>query len=65
MTRRKWFAAALIGAAAAFGAPQSFAAEVAFKAISAWPKTFPFVSESFLPFIERANKAGKGEFRLN
>lgn len=66
MTRRKtWLAGALIGAAAALGAPQALAAEVTLKAISAWPKTFPFVAESFLPYVEGANKAGKGEFRLN
>ena len=65
MTRRKtWLAGALVGAWAALAAPQTLAAEVTLKAISAWPKTFPFVSESFLPFIERANEAGKGEFRL-
>ena len=63
--RKEWFVAALVGATVAFGAPPSVAAEVGFKAISAWPKTFPFVSESFLPFIERANKAGKGEYRMN
>ena len=66
MTRRKtWLAGALVGAWAALAAPQALAAEVTLKAISAWPKTFPFVSESFLPFIERANEAGKGEFRLS
>ncbi|MDE0056999.1 MAG: hypothetical protein OXP07_02665 [Defluviicoccus sp.] len=65
MTRRNtWLAGAALGAWAALAAPPALA-EVTLKAISAWPKTFPFVSESFLPFVEGANAAGKGEFRLD
>lgn len=65
MTRRSsLLGAVLAGAAVSLGAMAASGAEVTLKAISAWPKTFPFVSESFLPFIERANKAGKGEFRI-
>ena len=63
--RKSLLAAALVSVVAGFSTTPALGAEVALKAISAWPKTFPFVAESFLPFIERANKAGKGAFRLN
>jgi len=65
MTRRSsLLAAALAGAAVSLGAAAASGAEVKLKAISAWPKTFPFVADTFLPFIELANKAGKGEYRI-
>lgn len=65
MTRRtSLLAAALSGAAVTLCTMGASGAEVTLKAISAWPKTFPFVAESFLPFIQRANEAGKGEFHI-
>ncbi len=44
-------------------APAS-AAEVVLKGISAWPKSFPLTAGDFLPFIEEANKRGKGHFKI-
>lgn len=38
--------------------------EVMLKAVTAWPKSNPG-SRSFLRFIDKANKAGKGLFRIN
>ena len=38
--------------------------EVALKAVTAWPKSNPG-SQSFLRFIDKANKAGKGLFHIN
>jgi TRAP-type C4-dicarboxylate transport system substrate-binding protein len=45
-------------------APAVQAKEVILKGISGWPKSFPMVSKDFLPFIEEANKRGKGHFKI-
>lgn len=39
-------------------------AETTLKAITAWPKTFPFVAQGFMRFVKLANEAGKGEFKI-
>ncbi len=56
-----------IAAAAVAGAllagPAVEAAEVPLKGISGWPKNFPLTPD-FLKFIEFANKAGKGQFKI-
>ncbi|MDE0278700.1 MAG: hypothetical protein OYH76_22625 [Defluviicoccus sp.] len=54
-------AAAVAGALLA--APVAQAKEVALKGISAWPKNFPLTPD-FLRFIEHANKAGAGKFKI-
>ena len=54
-------AAAVAGALLA--APAVQAAEVPLKGISAWPKNFPLTPD-FLRFIEHANKAGAGQFKI-
>lgn len=54
-------AAALAGTLLA--APAVQAAEVPLKGISAWPKNFPLTPD-FLNFIEYANKAGAGQFKI-
>lgn len=54
-------AAALAGTLLA--APVAQAAEVALKGISAWPKNFALTPD-FLRFIEYANKAGAGQFKI-
>ena len=41
------------------------AKEVNLKGISGWPKSFPMVAKDYLPFIEEANKRGKGHFKIN
>lgn len=45
-------------------APTVQAKEVILKGISGWPKSFPMVAKDFLPFIEEANKRGKGHFQI-
>ena len=54
-------AAAVAGALLA--APVAQAKEVPLKGISAWPKNFPLTPD-FLKFIEFANKAGAGQFKI-
>ena len=54
-------AAAVAGALLA--APVVQAKEVPLKGISAWPKNFPLTPD-FLRFIEFANKAGAGQFKI-
>lgn len=44
-------------------APVAQAAEVTLKGISAWPKNFPLTGD-YLRFVEEANKAGKGHFKI-
>ncbi len=44
--------------------PVAQAAEVTLKGISGWPKSFPMVAMDYLPFIEEANKRGKGHFKI-
>jgi TRAP-type C4-dicarboxylate transport system substrate-binding protein len=56
------FALALAGGLLA--SPVVQAKEVKLKGISGWPKSFPLVSGDFLPFIEEANKRGKGHFEI-
>ena len=41
------------------------AKEVNLKGITGWPKSFPMVAKDYLPFIEEANKRGKGHFKIN
>ncbi len=55
--------AAATVAAALLAVPVAQAAEVPFKGISAWPKNFPLTPD-FLRFIEFANKAGVGQFKI-
>jgi TRAP-type C4-dicarboxylate transport system substrate-binding protein len=45
-------------------APAAHSKEVTLKGISGWPKSFPMVAKDFLPFIEEANKRGKGHFKI-
>ncbi len=56
-------AAAAAVSAALLAAPAAQGAEVLLKGISGWPKNFP-LTEDFLRFIESANKAGAGQFRI-
>ncbi len=51
------------GLAAVFATPMALAAEVQLKGISAWPKSFPLTGD-YLRFVEYANKAGKGMFKI-
>ena len=44
--------------------PAAQAKEVTLKGISGWPKSFPMVAKDFLPFIDEANKRGKGHFKI-
>ena len=45
-------------------APIAQAEEVVLRGISAWPKSFPNTAHDFLPFIDEANKRGKGHFKI-
>ena len=56
--------AAVLAAAITVSTALPASAEVALKAITAWPKTFPFVEQGFLRFVRLANEAGKGEFKV-
>ena len=57
-------AVAAVALSSVLAIPVAQAAEVTLKGISGWPKSFPMVAKDFLPFIEEANKRGKGHFKI-
>lgn len=61
--RKPLLSIAAAAVAAMLAAPAGWAAEVPLKGISGWPKNFPLTPD-FLRFIEFANEAGKGQFKI-
>ena len=57
-------AVAAVALSGVLAIPTAQAAEVTLKGISGWPKSFPMVAKDYLPFIEEANKRGKGHFKI-
>ena len=57
-------AVAAVALSGVLAIPAAQAAEVTLKGISGWPKSFPMVAKDYLPFIEEANKRGKGHFKI-
>ena len=66
-SRRKLFTAALFTSAMTAlllaGSQSATSAEIELKASGPWPKTYPLM-QSFFRFIDKANAAGKGHFRI-
>ena len=64
MNRFSISAVAAVALSGVLAIPAAQAAEVTLKGISGWPKSFPMVAKDFLPFIDEANKRGKGHFKI-